>query len=76
MTAEDGIIIGSSGNTLDTDEPAHLAYQEINRRRGNPPGLVRIMIGFQERFGEWFQFLLMSQSELAEVIESTGWNIS
>jgi SAM-dependent methyltransferase len=76
VTAEDGIIIGHSRNPLNTDEPAHLAYHEMNRRRGKPPGLVRIRIGFQGRFGEWFHLLWMSQEELAEIIEPTGWDIS
>ena len=76
VTAEDGIIVGSSRNPLDTDDPAHLAYHEMNRRRGKPPGLVRLRIGFQGRFGEWFQFLFMSEEELVGIIEPTGWAIS
>ena len=76
VTAEDGIIIGSSRNPFTTDNPAHLAYHEMNRRRGKPPALVRIRIGFGGRFGEWFHLLLMSQEELAEIIEPTGWAIS
>lgn len=76
VTAEDGVIIGSSRDPLHTDDPAHLAYHEMNRRRGKPPGLVRIRIGFQGRYGGWFHLLWMSQEELAEVIELTGWAIS
>jgi hypothetical protein len=48
----------------------------MNRGRGKPPGLVRLRIGFQGRFGEWFQFLFMSEEELEEIIEPTGWTIS
>jgi SAM-dependent methyltransferase len=76
VTAEDGIIIGSSRNPFTTNNPAHLAYHEMNRRRGKPPALVRIRIGFGGQFGEWFHLLLMSQEELAEIIEPTGWAIS
>ena len=75
VTAEDGIIVGSSRNPLMTDDPAHLAYHEMNRRRGKPPGLVRLRVGFQGAFGEWFQFLFMSEEELAEIIEPIGWAI-
>jgi SAM-dependent methyltransferase len=76
VTAEDGIIVGSSRDPVKTEDPAHLAYHEMNRRRGRPPGLVRIRIGFRGKFGEWFHMLWMSQEELAEIIEPTGWNIS
>jgi SAM-dependent methyltransferase len=76
VTTKDGIIIGSSRNPLMTDNPAHLAYHEMNRRRGKPPGLVRIRIGFQGQFGEWFDLLFMREEELAEIIEPTGWIIS
>ena len=47
----------------------------MNRRRGKPPGLVRLRIGFQGRFGEWCQFFFMSEDKLAEIIEPTGWII-
>ena len=76
VTSEDGIIIGSSRDPTQTDDPAHLAYHEMNRRRGKPPGLIRLRIGFQGRFGDWFQMLWMSQEELAEIVEPTGWAIS
>jgi SAM-dependent methyltransferase len=76
VTAEDGVILGSSRDPLHTDDPAHLAYHEMNRRRGKPPGLVRIRIGFGGRFGEWFHLLWMSQEELAEIIEPIGWAVS
>ena len=51
-------------------------YHEMNRRRGKPPELVRLRIGFHGRFGEWFQFLFMSEEELTDIIEPTGWAIS
>jgi SAM-dependent methyltransferase len=76
ITTPDGLIIGHSRDPLKTDNPAHLAYHEMNRRRGEPPGLVRVRIGFQGRFGEWFDLLFIGEEELAEIVETTGWEIS
>jgi hypothetical protein len=66
------------GHTREVDASYYfrsLAYHEMNRRRGKPPGLVRLRVGFQGAFGEWFQFLFMSEEELAEIIEPIGWAI-
>ena len=37
VTTTDGVIIGSTRDPLKTEEPAHLAYHEMNRQRGKPP---------------------------------------
>jgi len=73
VTGEDGIVIASTRDPLNTDNPAHLAYHERNRKRGRPPGLVRIRIGFQGEFDDWFELLMLGEDELTEVLELTGW---
>jgi SAM-dependent methyltransferase len=76
VTAPDGIIIGSTRDPLKTEDPTHLAYHEMNRQRGKPPGLVRIRVNFREHLGDWFEFLMMGEAFLAEVIEPTNWETS
>ena len=73
VTGEDAIIIASSRNPLETDNPVHLSYHERNRRRGRPPGLVRIRIGFEGEFDDWFEFLMVGPEKLQELLETTGW---
>jgi hypothetical protein len=43
---------------------------------GRPPGLVRIRVGFDEEFDDWFELLLLGREGLADLLESTGWSIS
>ena len=76
VTGEDGIMIASTRDPLNTDNPAHMAYHERNRRTGCPPGLLRIRVGFQGEFDDWFELLILGEDELADVLESTGWTIS
>lgn len=75
VTSENGRIIATSKDPLKTDNPAHLAYHEMNRRRGAPPGLVRIRIGFQGEFDDWFDLLLVGEDEMREIAASTGWAV-
>lgn len=76
ITGEDGIVIASTRDPLNTDNPAHLAYHEQNMRKGRPPGLVRIRIGFREEFDDWFELLMLGEDELVEVLEPTGWGLN
>jgi hypothetical protein len=48
----------------------------MNRRRGYPPGLVRIRLGFNGEYDEYFQLLMVTKEELAELIKPSGWNIA
>ena len=76
VTKPDGIIIGSTRDPLTTENPAHLAHHEMNRRRGKPPGLVKIRVNFRDVKGEWFEFLMMGEELLAEILVPTNWKVS
>ena len=75
FTGEDGIVIASTLDPLKTDNPVHLVYHEQNRKRGRPPGLVRIRICFRGECDGWFELLMIGEEELVEVLEPTGWTI-
>ena len=76
VTKPDAIIIGSTRDPLKTENPAHLAYHEMNRRRKKPPGLVRIRVNFRDVKGELFDFLMMGEELLSEILEPTNWEVS
>ena len=76
ITADEGIVIAETRDPLKTDDPAHLAYHERNRGMNRPPGLVKIRIGFGGKFDDRFEFLLLGEEGLAELLEPTGWSIS
>jgi len=75
VTKKDGTIIASTRDPLKTDNPAHLAYHERNRRRGRPPGLVRIRVGFRGEYDDWFELLMVGEEELIDMLKPTGWRL-
>ena len=75
ITTTEGVIIGTTRDPLETENPKHLNYHRMNREKGNPPGLARIRFEFNGKFGEWFNLLLLTPEELEEVVKSTGWEI-
>jgi len=75
ITAEEGRIIAESRNPLETDNPRHLAYHERNRRMRRPPGQVTIRLEFKGEVGPWFDLLLATQEEMAEMAETSRWQV-
>jgi SAM-dependent methyltransferase len=75
VTRKDSIVIASTRDPLKTDNPVHLVYHEQNRRRGRPPGLVKIRICFHGECDDWFELLMVGEDELSEVLDPTGWTL-
>ena len=59
-----------------TEDPAHLAYHERNRRRGRLPGQIRIRVRYRELATPWFDYLMVSPDELEDILSGTGWQLS
>ncbi len=55
--------------------PYHRKYQLQNRRRGRMSGQVRIRIRYQGFSTPWFDYLLVSKSEMKQLVKRTGWNV-
>jgi SAM-dependent methyltransferase len=70
-----GRIVATSNDPYGTDDPAHLAYQERNRARGRMSGQLRLRVRYRDLVGPWFEYLIVSPDEMAEIIEGTGWQI-
>jgi SAM-dependent methyltransferase len=75
ITTDEGRIIATSRDPLDTEDPRHLAYHERNRRRGRPPGLVIIQLEFRGEIGPWFELFMATPEEMIEIAEATGWRV-
>ena len=69
-------IVAESVNPYTTDDADHLAYHERNRRRGRMPGQLRIRVVYGHRRSRWFDYLLASPEEMAELAEGTGWELA
>jgi cyclopropane fatty-acyl-phospholipid synthase-like methyltransferase len=75
MTSAQGRIIAESNDVYATDDPIHLAYHQRNRQRGRMAGQLRLRVRYQNLKTPWFDYLIVSQSEMKEIIQGTGWVI-
>ena len=75
ITSQEGQIIAQTVDPYQTEEPSHLAYQRYNRRRGRMSGQIRIRIRHGRIIGPWFDYLLVSQSELKKIVSGTAWRV-
>ena len=68
-------IVAASNNPYATEDPAHLAYQERNRKRGRMSGQLRLRNRYRDLIGPWFDYLIVSPDEMATILEATPWRI-
>jgi SAM-dependent methyltransferase len=68
-------ILAGSNDPYATEDPAHLAYQEQNRKRGRMPGQLRLRVRYRNLVGPWFDYLIVSPDEMAAILEGTEWRI-
>jgi hypothetical protein len=75
ITSAGGQIIAEAVDPYQTNEALHLAYQRRNRAQGRMSGQLRIRIRHQNIVGMWFDYLLVSQKEMKEILAGTGWGL-
>ncbi len=73
MTSADARIIAQTVDVYDTTEGAHLAYHRFNAKRGRMPGQLRIRVRYKTLRSAWFDYLMVSPEEMADVADGTGW---
>jgi SAM-dependent methyltransferase len=73
---EDARILAESVNPYTTKDSDHLGYHERNRRRGRMPGQLRIRIRYGLHRTPWFDYLLASPDEMADLARGTGWELT
>ncbi len=76
ITGDGGRIIAESRDPYATDDPEHLAYHELNRRRGRMPGQLRMRIRYKLQATPWFDYLIASKDEMEAVLDGTGWAVN
>jgi 2-polyprenyl-3-methyl-5-hydroxy-6-metoxy-1,4-benzoquinol methylase len=76
MTTPGGRILAETVDAYKTNVPEHLAYHEVNRQRGRLGGQLRFRVHYKKYVTPWIDFLIVSQPELQEIVEGTGWHIS
>jgi SAM-dependent methyltransferase len=75
LTSDRGRIVAETRDVYRTDDPAHLAYQKRNRGRGRMSGQIRIRVRFRDLATPWFDYLMVSQEELEDLLDGTGWQL-
>ena len=73
ITSKTAIIIADTRDPYKTDDPNHLAYHKLNKKKGRMGGQVKIRIQFADYTSGWFDYLMASKQELTHILEETGW---
>ncbi|UCH30957.1 MAG: class I SAM-dependent methyltransferase [Candidatus Bathyarchaeota archaeon] len=75
ITTEKALIVASTRDPYKTENSAHLAYHKLNKVKGRMGGQVRIRSRFRQYTGEWFDYIMVSQVEMKQILAGTGWRI-
>jgi len=75
MTTETGLIIAETLDPYQTDDPAHLAYQAANQANDRMSGQIHLRVRYRTYKTPWFDYLMVSQDEMEEILTGTGWRV-
>jgi SAM-dependent methyltransferase len=75
LMSEQGRIIAASNDPYQTDDPVHLAYHKRNLARGRMAGQIRLRVRYRRLKGLWFDYLMVSQVEMRQLLLGTGWEV-
>jgi len=75
MAAPGAVVIGSSRDPYQTEDPDHLNYHAANRARGRMAGQVTIRVRHRRWATDWFDLLFTSVPELEELLDGTAWKL-
>lgn len=75
LTTRNARLITTCRNPLQTSKSGHLAYHDLNRRRGRPIGQVTIRIEYKGQLGDWFDLLMVEPEAMAEISAKAHWGV-
>lgn len=73
ISSPGAIILGESVNIATTTTQSHLDYQRGNIAQGRMPGQIKMRIRCRDLATDWFDYLLLSPSELEPIAAAAGW---
>lgn len=76
LTSPQGRIIAQSLDPYATHMPEHTSYHKSNIKRGRMAGQVRLRLRYKKYKTPWFDYFLVSQKEMQELLAGTGWKAS
>ncbi|HEU5110130.1 MAG TPA: methyltransferase domain-containing protein [Micromonosporaceae bacterium] len=69
-------IIAQGTDPHGTNDPVHLGYHELNRRRGRLPGQLHLRLRYRDLSTPWFDYLVCSPDELAGLVGGGPWRLA
>ncbi|BCB75374.1 hypothetical protein GCM10022251_78130 [Phytohabitans flavus] len=69
-------VIAQSADPYNTTDPVHVGYHERNRSQGRLGGQLRLRLRYRELATHWFDYLVCSPDELAELVAAAGWRLA
>jgi len=75
MTPLGARILAQTTDPYQTGEPLHLEYHRMNRQKGRMGGQLRLRMRYKAYATPWMNWLLASRSEMALIVEETGWKV-
>lgn len=76
LTSPRARILAESLDPYRTQAPENLRYHRRNRRRGRMAGQIRIRVRYRAMATPWFDWLLVSQDEMRDILGGTGWHVA
>ncbi len=74
--SQGGLILAETLDPYRTEDPVHLAYHRLNRKRGRLPGEIRMRVRYKQYTTPWFDWLLMSRNEMKTLVQRTGFKVT
>ncbi len=68
-------IIAQGTGPYATKDELHLAYHARNRAAGRMGGQLRVRVRYRDLATEWFDYLLCTPDELADLVAGTAWRV-
>jgi SAM-dependent methyltransferase len=68
-------ILAQGTDPYGTTDPVHVGYHELNRRRGRLGGQLRLRLRYRDLSTDWFDYLVCSADELADLVAGTRWGL-
>jgi SAM-dependent methyltransferase len=76
MASPGAQIIAQGTDPYGTTDPVQTTYHEHNRRRGRFGGQLCLRLRYRELATPWFDYLVCSPDELAELVAGTAWRLT
>jgi SAM-dependent methyltransferase len=76
LTTDEGRVVAETSDPSVSEDPFHRRYRRTNVERGRMPGRIRMRLRYQVHRTDWFDYLLLSPSELHELVAPTPWQVT